>query len=343
MMSDKQRLVGIDGLRGMAAISVMLFHYSINNSGEKLGFTFGYGVTGVQLFFIISGFVILLSLKKVKNSKQFLINRFSRLYPIFWICVLITSTFYFLFEREHLNARHVLANLSMFPIYFGIENIDGSYWTLLVEMQFYLFMSLIFTTGNLRKILPISIGIILLILIVNYTGSKILEEYNFVVKKLQLINHFPLFFSGILFYIIKYESSHWLNWLLLLLNFLVCVSLYEKAGSVIYFVTFYEYSIILLLYHAIFYLSITNKLKFLEQKELLFLGSISYPLYLIHQYIGTNLIHFFNENWNINIYTAVLLAITLSITIAYFVNIKIEIPYNRKIKDWYRTKTRVSN
>jgi peptidoglycan/LPS O-acetylase OafA/YrhL len=71
------RIQELDALRGLAAICVVLFHKTMGSPHSNMFLKLG--VTGVDLFFMISGFVILMTLKKVKTSKQFIIGRISRL------------------------------------------------------------------------------------------------------------------------------------------------------------------------------------------------------------------------------------------------------------------------
>ncbi len=83
-----KRYQELDSLRGVAALMVVVFHFTM---GRKEGqYLFNLGNTGVELFFIISGFVIFMSINKMKNSKEFIINRFTRLYPTYWTCVTFT-------------------------------------------------------------------------------------------------------------------------------------------------------------------------------------------------------------------------------------------------------------
>ena len=90
------RIIELDALRGIAAIFVLIYHYTYRynslygHSGilEELGFY--WGKQGVQLFFMISGFVIFLSLNHLKKPMDFIVSRFSRLYPPFWIAIACT-------------------------------------------------------------------------------------------------------------------------------------------------------------------------------------------------------------------------------------------------------------
>lgn len=90
------RIKELDALRGLAALAVVLYHYTTQY--EKLfghtgvlGWQFQYGSHGVHLFFMISGFVIFLTLDRVKKSRDFVISRFSRLFPAYWFAIMLTT------------------------------------------------------------------------------------------------------------------------------------------------------------------------------------------------------------------------------------------------------------
>ena len=88
-MADKQRRIDyLDGLRGIAILLVVLFHYCGPVYAEIVKCDSGpfiplvaHGWVGVQLFFLISGFVILMTLEKCRSVSQFLYNRWIRLFP----------------------------------------------------------------------------------------------------------------------------------------------------------------------------------------------------------------------------------------------------------------------
>lgn len=94
-MNEKRRFVELDALRGIAAMAVVLFHYT-SRFGEVFevegfgGAPFQYGHLGVHLFFVISGYVIFLTISKCRTGRDFLVSRFSRLYPVYWGAMLVT-------------------------------------------------------------------------------------------------------------------------------------------------------------------------------------------------------------------------------------------------------------
>jgi peptidoglycan/LPS O-acetylase OafA/YrhL len=333
------RFLELDALRGLAAAMVVLFHFTINANGAILGWEFSYGVTGVDIFFIISGFVIFLTISRVKKWPDFVVSRFARLYPAFWCCMFLTAIATAIFEPDMLTFSRVLANMTMAPIYFGIENLDQSYWTLLVELAFYTWILVLFVTTRLHNI--VSAGFLFLIFIIlfhrfspHYPG---LHEY--IARKVELLNHFPLFFSGILFYLIRTRKDVFRNTLLIIFSFLTACFLHYQGGRSQYHVSPMEHYVILAFYHIVFALTIFGRMSFLNRAPLLFLGKISYSLYLIHQYIGIRLLAVLTDDLGLNIYPSLLVVIAFCIGLAYAVNQIVEVPANRLIRNWYKHRT----
>lgn len=157
------RLRLLDGLRLVAAISVLLFHFTSRASAAWgmppwrvfpwLSAITGYGALGVQLFFMISGFVVLMSAWG-RTSSAFVASRVGRLYPAYWFAVLVTGTMLFLARPplpdvrwEQVGAKGVLVNLTMVQQPFRIPHVDGVYWTLWEEAKFYLVVLILTAVG----------------------------------------------------------------------------------------------------------------------------------------------------------------------------------------------------
>ncbi|REA62018.1 hypothetical protein DSL64_10165 [Dyadobacter luteus] len=335
----KDRLLELDALRGIAAMAVVLFHFTINRNAIDLGWQFNYGVTGVDVFFMISGFVIFLTINtKTERGKDFVISRFSRLYPTYWTCVLLTAFFILVYEPTSFKTSNVLANFTMFPTYFCVEDLDGSYWTLLVELVFYVWIFLIYLSGGLKNIITIGLICMSAIVAFHFFGYYYPQLYKLASHKIQLINHFPLFLSGIVFFKIKFESFKPGYLIIVLACILSSVYLHDKGGKTMYFIGKFEHTMVILFYHFIFTLFVAGKLAFLNLKPLLFLGKISYSLYLIHQYVGLHLIETF-KNLGLNIYAAILLCISICICMAWVITKYIEIPAVKLIRSQYAKAT----
>ena len=355
--SNKNRLTELDALRGIAALFVVFFHFTIFRPEANYGFRFG--VTGVDLFFIISGFVIFLTLSKTKTWQDFALSRLSRLYPVYWACVLLTTALIFasgLFAGN-LPPGHsdkiippgpwtIATNLTMLPYYFGVENIDGPYWTLLVEMLFYFLMTGIFLFKKLDKIEIIG-GIILLLLSVYSVVLKPVSPflYKIISYGIPLANYFPLFLAGIVFYKIKFEKLNSYRVILILGCFLVQVSLFDDGVRSYGYISQLEYALMLSLYFAIFILYVSDRLKFIVNRTTVFLGKISYPLYLIHQFVSVGIIiPFFNGTLGINFWiSSLLIALPIVILLASLLNSFVEIPAMNAIRNLYKRKTLTHN
>ncbi len=112
------RFYEIDLLRFLAALSVVIYHYTFRAYGvgnlspipylEMSRFT-RYGYLGVELFFIISGYVILLSVQG-KTVRQFFISRVQRLYPAFWVACTLTFLVVRIWGNGSTNALSLLTH-----------------------------------------------------------------------------------------------------------------------------------------------------------------------------------------------------------------------------------------
>jgi len=328
MKEDKARLLELDALRGIAALLVVFFHYTMNRSQAEYGFKLG--VTGTDLFFIISGFVIFLSLTQKPSWKQFVVNRFARLYPAYWVCVTITMML-MLFSNHQDPKEFILitwlGNLTMLQHYLNFYDLDGPYWTLIIELLFYGFILSVFLLKKMDKILVIGSVFLLFCLFYNYVlQNKAGFLFDIIKDKFPLVNHFPLFFAGILFYKIKFEERSLKYYAGVAACFVVAFSLFESSGRSNQYINIYEYLFILFLYFLIWMLYVNDKLSFIVNKQTLFLGKISYSLYLIHQFIGTKIIIRYFVDRNISFWIGAIAALCVSICIAALVTFCVERP-----------------
>ena len=136
MSGDKSRIPELDLLRFLAALAVVIYHYGLPaDVGQPIARVTEFGFLGVQLFFMISGFVILWTATN-KTPAEFVISRLSRLYPTFWVAVLLTAASLYVL-RGTFNPGVVLANLTMVPGPLRQPMLDKVYWTLVIEIKFY--------------------------------------------------------------------------------------------------------------------------------------------------------------------------------------------------------------
>jgi peptidoglycan/LPS O-acetylase OafA/YrhL len=161
-MSAAPRLSSLDALRGIAALLVVWQHTSesfariptISENGTllfDLAHQIDFGRIGVISFFLISGFVIPYSLKENSENalKGFAIKRFFRLYPIYWISIFMALGIDYLFQKD-ISISQILSNLTMLQTFLGEKHIQGLFWSLQIELIFYLSCALLFHFKKLR-------------------------------------------------------------------------------------------------------------------------------------------------------------------------------------------------
>ncbi len=347
-MKPQTRLLELDCLRGVAALMVVAFHFTM--AQPQLTSIFKYGCTGVELFFLISGFVIFMSIERIGSYKDFIIARFSRLYPTYWVCVTISTSLVIGWSiivgySSKISLIDYLANLTMLQYYFGIKDIDTVYWTLILEMLFYVFILAIYLAGLTNRMEIIGFVFLLICLLYEFFLKLSAPSlFNFLKNYYPLINCMPLFIAGIVFYKIKFFKASAFKYLLLLLCLFTQVQLYNETYKGL-FMSQLQYGLILLVFLLIFLFYSLNLLSFVINRPLLFCGKISYALYLIHYTIGNSMViplltnsrHFHYAGWFIDLFVA-LPAVLLT---AYFINKYIEQPAMRLFKNWRKSLNKV--
>ncbi|PYI93235.1 MAG: hypothetical protein DME97_05710 [Verrucomicrobia bacterium] len=113
---------------------------------------FEFGITGVVLFFAISGFVIYGTLRGPREGtgRRFVISRFFRLFPAYWVSVIAGLIFIWWWQGWTVTGAMAAANFTMAPDLFGQSPVMGLYWTLETELTFYCSCWLIWRVGRLE-------------------------------------------------------------------------------------------------------------------------------------------------------------------------------------------------
>jgi peptidoglycan/LPS O-acetylase OafA/YrhL len=316
------RIKSLDSIRGLAAMFIVLYHYTTRynqmfNSND--GFSFWFGHLWVPVFFVLSGFVIHLTIDRSKNAIGFLKKRFYRLYPTYWLSIIITLFFLLISKfyqkpEFNLSSSDVLMNFTMWHQFFGFEHIDGSYWSLLPELLFYISMAALFWTKLLTHFYYVNVALISLGIIHFYFPISI-------IGKILDLDYVLLFFIGICFYRLKNDKSLKLEHFLIFVNLIVASFLYQRVqpNNNIKLILI-SFTIIVFIYYCFLW----GKLNWLGNiKILIFLGNISYALYLVHHVVGYTIINFFEVNFDLK-RLGVLCAIILSVFIAYILTYKLE-------------------
>jgi peptidoglycan/LPS O-acetylase OafA/YrhL len=332
MKNSSDRLLELDVLRGLAAFSVLCFHYTTKftdffSPPTPTLFKFPFGFYGVGLFFMISGFVILMTLEKTERPLDFIVSRFSRLYPCYWAAIITTFTVVNVF---HLPGREsslpqAIINMSMLQDWFGIKEVDGAYWTLTIELSFYLLMFLFFVTKKLKHIEFFS----LLWLVFMVYNDRFLWQMHVripeCIQVTRLLHYGHLFIAGIFFYNLKTKGNAWFRHVGLALCLVVQYLLRTDAVS----------TVVVAMFFLIFYLFLLRKLSWIVNRPMVFLGSISYSGYLTHQYIGYVIIRYL-YSIHANTFLTFFLPTLCSLLIATFITYAIEKPAMLYIRQKYK-------
>jgi peptidoglycan/LPS O-acetylase OafA/YrhL len=148
----------LDVIRGLAALGVLLEHACEICVPGFIDFTSRYFHPVpflLSLFMMVSGFIIPASLERTGSASRFWVRRFFRLYPLYWFSLaLLYALFKVAPSMTAFNPRsgwHWLANVTMFQDFLRVPHANPVVWTLTIEMAFYVFCSLLFRLGLLRR------------------------------------------------------------------------------------------------------------------------------------------------------------------------------------------------
>ncbi len=156
--SGPGEIASIDGLRAIAALSVMLFHayYLVSRSvvvaGVDVTALWNYGQSGVHLFFVLSGFLLfmpyaraMLAGRPLPSARRFFQRRALRILPAYWACLVILSLTQFTLLASPAGLANIGMHLLMLHDDIAVMNraIEGPFWSLAVEAQFYVVLPII--------------------------------------------------------------------------------------------------------------------------------------------------------------------------------------------------------
>ncbi len=323
------KIGSINTLRFIAAIFVVFYHFAFVFYHSELSYVdipllrhlFQYGYLGVDLFFIISGFVISLSAEG-RGAYGFLKSRIGRLYPVFWISAIVTSLFLMFGGHliySELSWSRFLTNMTMIPTIIwskeSIDFLDGSYWTLAIEMKFYFIIFLLLIFNQFKRIEKISIIASVLILI-----SAIFFNINVDSDLIWL----PNFIAGVLFYKIYKNGLN--NWRIFALINTFIASLIFAANRAPYLSVGYNtvfssttISLYILIFYILFLFISLNKIRISNNKYINILGLLTYPVYLLHQQIA-KILFTYSDIKNIPVYISFTFITLFILILSYIIH-----------------------
>lgn len=295
--AEHGRIEYLDALRGIAILAVLMFHaYVTAPDTHPFGYTFHVvpfrvGWVGVQLFFMISGFVILMTLEKCTTLWQFAKRRWVRLFPAMLICSLIILAFdryTGLGPTADRTAADLIPGLlfispSLINTLTGIklQSMDLPYWTLYVEVAFYaVFGVSYFALGAKRAIAAVFV-IFCMSAAANFIslagfGGSLFARIAAMMDWLGFI-WFGMFAAGALFYL--YSKSQEPRYLCMAIASGVMTAIaaeFSRRGFVDHLT---EVLAVFFFASAVVFERVQKALLW---QPLLFFGAVSYPLYLVH-------------------------------------------------------------
>jgi peptidoglycan/LPS O-acetylase OafA/YrhL len=335
-LHSRQRLRGLDALRGIAAMSVVLFHFTIGYEAQfgaypsRPWFYAPNGHFGVELFFCISGFVILGTLERTSDLKRFAIARFARLYPAYIVCATLTLFAIALSHmyRPDLTSGAIGMNATMLAFLVGAPRIDWSYWTLTHEILFYAGAALLWFVVRPRRRLELPCLVWLGCSLIGHLASSVHQHHRF--ATFLSVYYANFFVLGMMLYYLSQESRSRLTIPTLCAALLMALFPPEfNKGQL----PQPEYVLLIATFCTLILFVADERKKFLDFRPLVFLGEISYSLYLVHQVIGYAIIGaLLRAGMGTN--AAILIAISFVIGLAFCIRTFVEKPAERWIKNF---------
>jgi len=278
----------------------------------------GFGILGVSLFFLISGFVIPVSLEKIKGI-PFFINRFTRIYPTYIAGLLIlccSMLAYCFYTDQHwqYGLKNILLNASLlFRDWTSIQSMDGINWTLEIEVKFYILMGILVQFFDIKKA---RVAIITALSLLGLHFFTFLPPLHILMVKAQFIANFNCFFLtymliGTGFYNF-YKKNFDLKKLVFYIITLTIICYLCTLNNEIFKENASAYYLNCTLAFLIFIAFYLIKDRLVPNKILNFTANISYPLYVVHgfnSYILMSVIYKYIQNFYICAGTALFVSI----------------------------------
>jgi peptidoglycan/LPS O-acetylase OafA/YrhL len=343
---QRGRLGALDALRLIAAFIVVAFHFTAAHSPgwdgrvpevlKPVGEWAVYGRLGVPLFFVVSGFVLLMS-SWGRDVPSFVASRVGRLFPAYWAAV--TFSFVLIvyvwpegatFFNRTMTTGNGLLNFTMFQEAFNRPVLDGPYWTLWYEARFYALIAVLMLIGMTRARLLAFCALWPIV------GSVAQNLHSDLISAALMPDYAPFFAGGMLLYVIYRDGHDLLTWLLVGMNLLFALnfSLDFYSAALPHEVPWPPTKVMLALVTVACFglvaLVTLTPLANLSARWMTLAGALTYPLYLIHQNLGLYIISRVRDD--VNAWTAVGLAVGASVIAAVVLHYAIEKPFGPRLR-----------
>ncbi|WP_423463207.1 acyltransferase family protein [Promicromonospora sp. MS192] len=344
--TKRARMGVLDGLRFLAAAAVMLFHYTALGNPSwgvpptqvfpGLSDLTAFGAFGVDLFFVISGFVILLTAWG-RDVRSYAISRITRLYPAYWVAVLLTGFLLLVLwpdRRDDVELTTVGVNLTMLQSAFGMPHVDGVYWTLWVELRFYVLVGVLLVVGLTGA------RVLAFAALWPAAGAMAHEAGLDLVANLLVWDYAPLFAGGMALFLLTKDRRSLIAWLVLAENVILGAAWSgRETANIIVSNTGHAVPDALSAAavagsFALVALATLTRLRHVSAAWLTTAGALTYPLYLVHEYWGWWVIHLLHDA--LPRYVVLAAAVVVVLAMAWLIQRFVEKPLAPVLRDGLR-------
>ncbi|MFJ6568047.1 acyltransferase family protein [Streptomyces sp. NPDC091292] len=326
------RLRALDGLRLIAALMVALYHYggrggdvsrawgtSPRDQFPTLHPWFAYGCLGVQIFFVISGFVICMS-GWGRPLRSFFASRASRLLPSYWAAILIVTAVFALpvVAYKAVSPSDALVNLTMLQQPLGVSRVLGVCWTLWAEIRFYaLFALCVVLPGATRR------RVVLFCAVWTLAAALAQASGEPFLKLVLMPEYAPFFIGGIGLYLLHRNRRDATAWGIVGVSWLIgqhyaVAGLWHEPDPRAF--SYRSSAVIILIVTAGFVLVgaiALGKFQWANWRWLTLAGALTYPFYLVHEHLGWVVIGALHRTLGIPAYATLPLTILAMLVLAW--------------------------
>ncbi|MGW0612909.1 acyltransferase family protein [Streptomyces sp. NPDC002788] len=341
------RLRALDGLRLVAALMVAAYHYG-GRDGEvsqawgtspkeqfpTLHEFFAYGCLGVQVFFVISGFVICMS-GWGRPLKSFFASRASRLLPAYWVAVLIVTAVFALpvVAYKAVSPSDALVNLTMLQMPLGVDRVLGVCWTLWAEVRFYALFALcvVLPGATRRRVIMFCAGWTLAAVIAENAHMPLLDI-------VLMPEYAPFFIGGVGLYLVHLDRRDVYGWAIVAVSWLIGQHYavqglwhapdaggfsYRSSLGIVLVVTFGFLAV------AAIALGLLSRVNW---RWLTVAGALTYPFYLVHEHLGWVVIHALHRGLHLPSGVTFALTVASMLLLAWLLNKYVEKPLTPRLR-----------
>ncbi|PZT70477.1 acyltransferase [Streptomyces sp. SW4] len=341
------RLRALDGLRLVAALMVAAYHFG-GRGGEvteawgtsprdqfpTLHTLFSYGCLGVQVFFVISGFVICLS-GWGRPLRSFFASRAARLLPAYWVAVVLVTAVFALppVVYEAVSPSDALVNLTMLQQPLGADRVLGVCWTLWVEIRFYaLFAVCVVLPGVTRRRVIMFCACWTLAAALAHAADEPLLDL------VLMPEYAPFFIGGIGLYLVHRDRRDAYAWGIVAVSWLTGQH-YAVAGlwhapdveAFSYRSSLGIVAVVAFGFAAVAAIAL-GWLRWADWRWLTVAGALTYPFYLVHEHLGWVVIRLLHRTLHVPSAVTFLLTVVSMLALAWLLNRFVEKPLTPRIR-----------